>query len=93
VRNGWLVSDGRTLVAVYAGQAGNDAANGRFVVVRQNLVFGVESQDVVPAGHTGAVSLTRVPLGAPSRPPHSARILRSSPRAVSGACSASRPTR
>lgn len=63
VRNGWLVSDGRTLVAVYAGQAGNDSANGRIVVVRQNLVFGVESQDVVAAGHTGAVSLTRVPLG------------------------------
>ena len=33
------------------------------MVIRQNLVFGVQSRDVVPAGHTGAVNLTQVPLG------------------------------
>jgi hypothetical protein len=64
VRNAWLVSDGRTLVAVYAGEAGNDPATGRFVVVRQNLVFGNQWEDVVPAGRAGAVELTQVPLGA-----------------------------
>jgi hypothetical protein len=63
VRNAWLVSDGRTLVAVYAGEAGNDPAKGRFVVVRQNLVFGNQWEDVVAAGRTGAVELTQVPLG------------------------------
>ena len=64
VRNSWLVSDGRTLVAVYAGEAGNDPARGRLAVVRQNLVFGNQRQDVVPAGRAGAVELTQVPLGA-----------------------------
>jgi hypothetical protein len=63
VRNAWLVSDGRTLVAVYAGEAGNDPARGLFVIIRHNLVFGNRWQDVVPAGHTGAVELTQVPLG------------------------------
>jgi hypothetical protein len=64
VRNAWLVSDGRTLVAVYAGEAGADPAKGLFVIVRQNLVFGGQSQDVVAAGRTGPVKLTDVPLGA-----------------------------
>ena len=63
VQNAWLVSDGRTLVAVYAGEAGNDPAHGRFVILRYNNVFGVQSLDVVSAGHTGAVKLTQVPLG------------------------------
>ena len=63
VQNAWLVSDGRTLVAVYAGEAGNDPAQGSFVIIRQDLVFGVQTQDVVQAGHTGAVKLTQVPLG------------------------------
>jgi len=63
VQNAWLVSDGRTLVAVYAGEAGEDPAKGRFVVIRQSLVFGIQSRDVVPAGHDGAVKLTRVPHG------------------------------
>lgn len=64
VQNAWLVSDGRTLVAVYAGEAGSDPSKGRFVIIRQNLVFGNQSQDVVAAGPTGAVELTDVPLGA-----------------------------
>ena len=64
VQNGWLVSDGRMLVAVYAGEAGNDPSKGLFAIVRQNLVFGNQSVDVVPAGHTGAIKLTQVPLGA-----------------------------
>lgn len=64
VKNAWLVSDGRTLVAVYAGEAGNDPADGLFVVIRQNLVFGLQWRDIIPAGHSGAVRLTRVPTGA-----------------------------
>lgn len=63
VQNAWLVSDGRMLVAVYAGEAGNDPSKGRFVVIRQSLVFGNQWEDVVPAGSTGAVRLTHVPLG------------------------------
>jgi hypothetical protein len=62
--NGWLVSDGATLVAVYAGAAGDDPSRGRFVIVRQNLVRGVQTQDVVDAGSTGALEIVGAPLGA-----------------------------
>jgi len=60
----WLVSDGTTLVAVYAGAAGNDAAVGRFVIVRQNLVAGVQRLQTVGAGRTGALSIVDAPSGA-----------------------------
>ena len=62
--NGWLVSDGATLVAVYAGAAGNDPSQGRFVIIRQNLVRGVQTQDVVDAGRTGALTIVDAPAGA-----------------------------
>ena len=61
--NGWLVSNGTTLVAVYAGAAGNDPAQGRFVIVRQNLVAGTQTQDVVDTGNTGALTIVGPPLG------------------------------
>jgi hypothetical protein len=63
VRNSWLVSDGRTLVAVYAGAAGDDARNGRFVIVRQNLVAGTQSQRVLSLAGSGALTIVRAPLG------------------------------
>jgi hypothetical protein len=62
-RNGWLVSDGRTLVAVYAGAAGDDAGIGRLVIVRQDLVAGKQTVSVVDAGPTGALMITAAPLG------------------------------
>src|SRR6266498_654524 len=43
--NGWLVSDGATLVAVYAGAAAGDPSSGRFVIVRQNLAAGRQTED------------------------------------------------
>jgi hypothetical protein len=64
VRNGWLVSDGRTLVAVYAGAAGDDGRNGRIVIVRQNLVAGTQSQRVLNLAGTGALTIVRAPVGA-----------------------------
>jgi hypothetical protein len=66
VRNptGWLVSDGRTLVAVYAGEAGEDPAVGRFVIIRQNLVFGFQTRRVVDAGRVGTLQITAAPTGA-----------------------------
>lgn len=63
VRNGWLVSDGKTLVAVYAGAAGNDPSVGRVAVVRQNLVVGKQTIKVVDAGQTGALAIGAAPLG------------------------------
>ena len=64
VRNGWLVSDGRTLVAVYAGAAGDDGRNGRFVIVRQNLVGGHPVAARAQPRRDGALTIVRAPLGA-----------------------------
>jgi hypothetical protein len=63
VTNGWVVSDGRTLVAVYAGEAENDPGVGLFAIVRQDLVFGLQTQDTVKVGRTGAVRITGAPSG------------------------------
>jgi hypothetical protein len=63
VRNGWLVSDGRTLVAVYAGAAGNDSSAGRLVIVRQDLHGGTQTMRTLDEGPTGALSITAAPLG------------------------------
>jgi hypothetical protein len=63
VRNGWLVSDGRTLVAVYAGAAGNDASVGRLVIVRQDLAAGRQTLRTLDSGPTGALTITGAPLG------------------------------
>lgn len=63
MRNGWLVSDGRTLVAVYAGAAGDDPSAGRLVIVRQDLVAGNQTVSTLDAGPTGALAITAAPLG------------------------------
>jgi len=63
VRNAWLVSDGRTLVAVYAGAAGNDPSVGRLVIVRQDLVAGQQTVRTLDAGSTGALTIAAAPLG------------------------------
>jgi hypothetical protein len=63
VRNGWLVSNGRTLVAVYAGAAGEDSSIGRLVIVRQDLVAGRQTVRTVDAGSTGALMIAAAPLG------------------------------
>jgi hypothetical protein len=64
-KNAWLVSDGYTLVAVYAGSPGIDPSIGRFVIVRQNAIFGVQyaPDDTVDVGRVGAVRITRAPHG------------------------------
>jgi hypothetical protein len=63
MRNGWLVSDGSTLVAVYAGAAGDDPSVGRLVIVRQNLVAGRQTVHTLDAGFTGALEIAAAPLG------------------------------
>lgn len=63
-RNGWLVSNGKTLVAVYAGAAGGNSSTGRIVVVRQNLVSGRQTVATLDAGPTGALTIAAAPLGA-----------------------------
>jgi hypothetical protein len=63
VRNAWLVSDGRTLVAVYAGADGEDPSVGRLVIVRQDLRAGSQSVRTIDAGPTGALTIAAAPLG------------------------------
>jgi hypothetical protein len=63
MRNGWLVSDGSTLVAVYAGADGDDPSTGRLVIVRQDLVAGTQTVRTLDAGPTGALAITAAPLG------------------------------
>jgi hypothetical protein len=65
VKNAWLVSDGYTLVAVYAGSPGGEASIGRFAIIRQNAVFGVqyEPPDIVDVGRVGVVKISRAPRG------------------------------
>jgi hypothetical protein len=62
--NGWLVSNGASLVAVYAGAAGEDESVGRFVIVRQNLVAGTQNTKLVDAGKVGSIFITEAPVGA-----------------------------
>ena len=62
--NGWLVSDGSTLVAVYAGAAGDDRSQGRLAIVRQDFQKGIQTVDIVDAGATGALTIVNPPLGA-----------------------------
>jgi hypothetical protein len=62
--NAWLVSDGQTLVAVYAGADPTDGKVGRFVIVRQDQIAGVQTEDTVDIPESGAVKLTEVPVGA-----------------------------
>ncbi len=65
VKNAWVVSDGYTVVAVYAGSPGDDASHGRFVALRQNSIFGIQyPPDVVNLGRVGAIRITRAPKGA-----------------------------
>lgn len=55
--NGWLVSNGYNLVAVYAGSAGNDSTQGRVVIVRQDLRAGKQTVQIVDAGPTGPLTI------------------------------------
>lgn len=62
-QNGWIVSDGSTLVAVYAGAAGEDPSIGRVVIVRQDLAAGKQTVTAKDAGPTGALTIVDAPLG------------------------------
>jgi len=61
--NGWLVSDGNNLVAVYAGSKEDDPTQGRVVIVRRDLRAGTQTVQIVDAGATGALTVT---AGAPA---------------------------
>jgi hypothetical protein len=62
-KTGWLVSNGKTLVAVYTGSAGGDRSVGRVVIVRQNLVAGKQKVRILDAKATGALTIAKAPLG------------------------------
>jgi hypothetical protein len=63
--NGWLVSNGYNLVAVYAGSASDDPTQGRIVIVQQDLRAGKQTVQIVDAGATGPLTITTdAPTGA-----------------------------
>jgi len=64
-KNAWIVSDGYTLVAVYAGSPGADPSRGRFAIIRQNLIFGIQYNppEIVDLGKVGPIRITRAPHG------------------------------
>lgn len=62
-RNGWLVSDGEELLAIYAGAAGDNPAVGRVVIVRQDLAAGKQTVETVDAGPTGALTIVSAEAG------------------------------
>lgn len=62
VSNSWTVSDGNTLVAVYAGQAGDNPTNGRFVIVRQTKA-GAQTVSQVDVPGAGTVTIGNAPSG------------------------------
>lgn len=64
VQNDWLVSDGVTLLAVYAGADGQDPSQGRVVIIRQDLQKGQQTQYVVDVPGSGALSIVNAPTGA-----------------------------
>ena len=68
VKSGWLVSDGRTLVAVYAGAAGHNPSLGRLVIVRQNLGAGRQTVRTLDARGTGALTVAAPSLGSAAEP-------------------------
>jgi hypothetical protein len=55
--NGWIVSNGYNLVAVYAGSAADDPTQGRVVIVRQDMRSGAQTVQIIDAGTTGALSI------------------------------------
>ncbi len=55
--NGWLVSDGNNLVAVYAGSKGDDPSQGRVVIVRQDLSAARQTVQIIDAGSTGSLAV------------------------------------
>jgi hypothetical protein len=61
--NGWLASNGYTLVAVYAGSRGDDPTQGRVVIVRQDLRASKQTVQIVDAGPTGPLTIA---AGAPT---------------------------
>ena len=63
--NGWLVSNGYNLVAVYAGSRGDDPTQGRIVIVRQDARASKQTVQIIDTGATGPLTVAaNAPTGA-----------------------------
>jgi hypothetical protein len=63
--NGWLVSNGYNLVAVYAGSKGDDPTQGRVVIVRQDVRASRQTVQIIDTGATGPLTVAaNAPTGA-----------------------------
>jgi hypothetical protein len=63
--NAWITSDGVNMTSVYAGAAGTDSTEGRFVIVRSSPESGTEQITVVSLPGSGSV---RIASSAPAGP-------------------------
>jgi hypothetical protein len=61
--NGWLASNGHHLTAVYAGSSAAKTGVGRFLIIRQNLDIGSQTQSVVDVPRTGPIHIVHAPEG------------------------------
>jgi hypothetical protein len=61
VENGWMVANGRRLVAVYAGTAGDEGTDGRLVIIRQDLEGGTQTANIITVRGAGALRITAAP--------------------------------
>jgi hypothetical protein len=59
----WQVSNGRTVVAVYAGVNPAQASDGRIIIFRQDILAGTQSQVMINVAGSGALTITKAPLG------------------------------
>ncbi len=60
--NFWLVSDGKTLVSVYAGSAGDDSTDGRLAIMTQSFTEnGGQDIEFVDVPGAGALTITGAP--------------------------------
>jgi hypothetical protein len=61
---GWMTSNGTRLTGVYAGANPADPAQGRVIILRQDILTGTQSETVLNAAGTGALTIQRAPDGA-----------------------------
>jgi hypothetical protein len=63
VTGGWMTSNGTRLTGVYAGSNPAAPAEGRVVILRQDILTGTQSEVILNAAGTGALTIARAPAG------------------------------
>jgi hypothetical protein len=61
---GWMTSNGTRLTGVYAGSNPAVPTQGRIIILRQDILNGTQSEVVLNAAGTGALTIQHAPAGA-----------------------------